>query len=1049
MLKLGLYEQVITRLLRKELDSDNDKLIFTTPIDREEASKVLAKHLSEIIEKSLGKLRDNGGSLLSQVGLINKIVETVSKETGGLSMDAFSVDEKAEQLLALLKKRDTIYSLDSKATIIRPDSSISWSSLFTGAVNEPSLFTELRKEIISCDRIDMLVSFIKWSGLRLIIDELKSFTRNGGQLRVITTSYMGATDVKAIEEICRLQNTEIKISYDTKRTRLHAKTYVFHRDTGFSTAYVGSSNLSNAAISSGLEWNVKVTAKDLPDTMKKIDATFESYWNSTEFETYSEAEKKRLEQALKAEKFTGSESSDQYMFDITPFGYQLEILDKLKAEREVHSRFKNLIVAATGTGKTVISAFDYKRFCDENPGKTNRLLFVAHREEILKQSLGCFRGVLRDPNFGDLLVGEHKPESLEYLFISIQSFNSQELCKKISPDYYDYIVIDEFHHAAADTYQELLSYYKPKILLGLTATPERMDGKSVYDYFETKSATAEIRLPEAIERKLLSPFQYFGVTDSVDLESLKWSRGGYDTSQLTRLYAEEPDSAVKRANLIVKSVLKYVTDIDEVKGLAFCVSVEHAKFMAEHFNKNNINSIYLTGQSTSEERNTAKSKLLYGSIRFIFVVDIYNEGVDIPEVNTILFLRPTQSLTIFLQQLGRGLRITRDKECLTVLDFIGQANNKYNFEAKFAALLTKSSKGIMHEFKNGFANVPKGCFILLERKARDHILNNIRKSIGMRTGMISRIATFENDTGLPVTLENFVEYYRPDVRNIYNISSFSRLCVLAGAKDNFNEPIEPILTRAFRRICAIDSRTWLKFLLKIFPIADTTSIEDLGDSEKRMLQMFQYTVWQKSHEECGFSSPMDGLVQIKNSKVLYQELINLLDLNLANIDFVDEHVELGFDCPLTLHCTYTRDQILVAMDFMKPTNVHEGVKYLPDKKIDIFFITLNKSDKDYSPSTLYNDYSINDTLFHWQSQSTTSESSITGQRYINHRKVGNKILLFVRENKDNIVGASPYTFLGLADYVEHEGSNPMNIVWRLEKPIPAKYLKETNKLVMA
>lgn len=1047
MLKLGLYEQVISRVLRKELNSERGKLISTTPIDKEEASKILAKYMTGIIERSLENVKGNGGNLKIQVELVNRVIETINTEIGESSIDIFSVDERAEQLLAFLEKKNTIQSLDDRVPIIRPESSIAQSSLFTGALNEPSMFTELKKEILSCDRIDMLVSFIKWSGLRLIIDELQAFTMNGGKLRIITTTYMGATDAKAVEELSRLQNTRIKISYDTKRTRLHAKTYVFYRDTGFSTAYVGSSNLSNAAISSGLEWNVKVTAKDLPDTMKKIDATFESYWNSNEFEDFSEQEESRLKQALKEEKSVNVGTPQAYSFDINPYPFQQEILDKLEAERKVQGYYKNLLVAATGTGKTVVSAFDYKNFCNENKGKSNRLLFIAHREEILKQSRPCFRGVLRDPNFGDLFVRNHKPGGLGHLFVSIQTFNSQELVSKTTPDYYDYIIIDEFHHAAAATYQKLLSYYKPKVLLGLTATPERMDGKSVLKYFDNRIA-AEIRLPEAIDRKLLSPFQYFGVTDSVDLNSLKWSRGGYDKSELTKIYTYEREVAENRAKLIIESVRKYLTDIDDVKGLAFCVSVEHAKFMADQFNKHGIKSIYLTGQSSDGERDTAKSKLLSDEIRFIFVVDIYNEGVDIPEVNTILFLRPTESLTIFLQQLGRGLRLNKDKECLTVLDFIGQANNRYNFEDKFVALLTKTSRNIQREIKEGFVSVPKGCFIQLERKAKEYILNNIRRSFGIKAGLVSRIATFEEDSGLPVTLENFIAYNHLDVRTIYNKDNFSRLSVLAGIKDDFHESVEPVLTKAFQRICAIDSRRWIKFLLKVLKMAESLQIGSLSEIEKRMLQMFQFTIWQKSYEECGFNNLKDGLLQIKSSGVLFEELVNLLEFNLANIDFVDEPVNLGFDSPLDLHCTYTRDQILVALDFMTPGTVREGVKYLPDKKIDIFFITLNKSDRDYSPSTMYNDYSINDILFHWQSQSTTSESSATGQRYINHNKLDSKILLFVREDKTDISGASPYTFLGLANYVEHEGSNPMNIVWKLQRPIPAKYLKKTNKLVV-
>ena len=720
MLKDGLYEQIINKGLETEL-SVTDKLSTTVPIDSAEASKVLAKYIAEVVEKGLDNVADNGGDVSSQVALANRIISTIINETKENELDEMTVAERAEQLLALFDKKNSILAIDEKAAIIRPETSIAQSSLFTGAIHEPQMFTELKKEIISCNRIDMLVSFIKWSGLRLIMDELAAFTQNGGELRIITTSYMGATDVKAIEELRKLSNTKIKVSYDTRRTRLHAKTYVFYRDTGFTTAYVGSSNLSNAAISSGLEWNVKVTRKDLPETIDKIAATFESYWNSNEFEYYCEDQKERLARALKAEKYFDNNSAEIYTMDIAPYSYQQEILDKLDAERKVRGYNRNLIVAATGTGKTVISALDYKRFCRQNSDKPCRLLFVAHREEILKQSMYTFRAVLKDANFGEMFVGNYKPESIDNLFISIQTFNSQSFTDKTSPDFYDYIIVDEFHHAAAPTYQKLLSYYNPHILLGLTAMPERMDGKSILPYFNNRIA-AEIRLPEAIDRKLLCPFQYFGVTDSVDLDNLKWAAGGYDKGELSRIYTLSGMIANRRADLVISSLLKYVTDIDDVKGLGFCVTVEHAIFMSDYFNAHSIPSMYLTGHSPDEERKEAKNRLVKGEVRFIFVVDIYNEGVDIPEVNTVLFLRPTESLTVFLQQLGRGLRLSEDKECLTVLDFIGQANKKYNFEDKFAALLSNTTRGVTREIRDGFISLPKGCYIQLEKKAARYIL---------------------------------------------------------------------------------------------------------------------------------------------------------------------------------------------------------------------------------------------------------------------------------------------------------------------------------------
>ena len=1051
MLHPGLYEQVINNTLNSELSEVPEVRKSTAPIDTAEASKVLAQYLTDVVQKGLENVQDNGGGIEAQIQLANEIVSTIQTTTHEPNFALLGVDQRAEQLLALLRDNDPRLAAGKSAKeMVRPETSIAQSSLFTGAIHEPQMYTELKKEIVSADRIDMLVSFIKWSGLRLIMDELRQFTQNGGELRIITTSYMGATDVKAIEELRQLPNTKIKVSYDTKRTRLHAKTYVFYRNTGFTTAYVGSSNLSNAAISSGLEWNVKVTKKDLTETIDKIAATFESYWNSNEFEYYEEGQRERLIRALKAEKYSEINNIDIYTLDILPYSYQQEILDKLEAERTVRGYNRNLVVAATGTGKTVISALDYKRFCRQHPGQPCRLLFVAHREEILKQSMYTFRAVLKDANFGNLFVGSHKADSIDHLFISIQTFNSQDFTTKTDADFYDYIVVDEFHHAAAPTYQKLLVYYQPQILLGLTATPERMDGKNILDYFGGRIA-AEIRLPEAIDRKLLCPFQYFGVTDTVDLSSLKWRTGGYDKNELSNLYTFSGLVAERRADLVVNSILKYVTDINEVKGLGFCVSVEHARFMADYFNAHGVPSMAVTGDSPDEERNAAKQRLVSGEIRFIFVVDIYNEGVDIPEVNTVLFLRPTESLTVFLQQLGRGLRMAENKECLTVLDFIGQANKKYNFEEKFAALLSNTTRSVSREIKEGFLSAPKGCYIQLEKIAARYVLDNICASYDRTSGLVARVASFTEDTGLPLTLGNLLDYYHLDPRAIYSKKlCFGRLCVRAGMVSDFTEPLEETMTRAFMRFSVVDSRRWIRFLLNLLPRLDNTDFAALSPAEQRMLQMFYVTVWGKAAEHWDDESVLDNLYTLSDSPTLLGELQTLLRYQYSRIDFIDEPVDVGFDCPLDLHCTYTRDQLLVALDFLKPATVREGVKWLPDKNLDVLFVTLNKADKDYSPTTMYKDYSINESLFHWQSQSTTAENSATGQRYIHHREKGNRMLLFVREFKTDsrFGGAAAYTYLGTVNYVKHDGSRPMNITWKLDRPIPAKFLKKTNKLVV-
>ena len=1046
----GLYEKVLSKDLAKWIEeAEERKEVWADRAegDAQESAYLLSSYVAHLLTGYLKDIADtddkNDVIVKSEVELVNRLIDHLRKEKEDLGKGQEVVAEKF--LLQSLEKRRNKVKPTKWET---PTTSLTRSFLFTNSKKDTSIVSELMKEISSSDSMDMLVSFIKYSGLRLIYPCLEKFTSRGGKLRIITTTYMGATDPKACEMLSKLKNTEIKISYNVKETRLHAKAYIFHRNSGFSTAYVGSSNLSHAAIADGLEWNMKVTQQDLPHILDKMKTTFEIYWNSDEFVPFQESDAEKLKEAIDRERGKGKEKEPSFFVDVTPYPYQQGILDALQTEREEKGRYKNLVVAATGTGKTLISAFDYRRFAKARK-EGAKLLFIAHREEILKQSIAAFRQVLKNDTFGELAVGNHSFNRTEHLFMSIQTFNSKKFWEYMDPDFYDMIIVDEFHHAAAKSYQKLLSHFQPKILLGLTATPERMDGENILSYFDNHVA-AEIRLSDAIEKRLLCPFHYFGVTDTVNLESVSWRNGQYDTKELENLFTVNTYVAKERANAILQALDKYTADMRDVKGLGFCVSQKHAHFMADYFRNCEIPAIALDANSSNEERKNAKKRLESGEIAFIFTVDLFNEGVDIPAVNTVLFLRPTNSLTVFIQQLGRGLRLSEGKDALTVLDFVAQANKNFDYARRYQALLGKKIE-MKKEIKNYFPHVPKGCSVQLEEIAQQRVLDNINRRIG-RMGYYKQLVQelyYAAGETVP-SLEEFLKASGTDPLSFYNgHRTYQKLLAEADLIPVFHEEESNYLAKAAPKILAMDAGGWIRFLQK----ALQEKPKELTKVEEKYLRMWNLTFYDNDFEDMDWENVSVCLDRLSQNPHVKKEIEALLAIQYDHIDVVSPKLSLPYDCPLEIYRTYTRKQILAALGLAKPGSVREGVKYLHEKNsdmvtkdTDVFFVTLNKSEKEFSDTTLYDDYAVDKKLFHWQSQNTTSPESSTGKRYISQIETGSIVLLFVRSNKNMIYGnqAMPFTFLGPATIVQWSGSRPMSILYRLEHPIPAKYIAETD-----
>ncbi|MFH6998188.1 DUF3427 domain-containing protein [Flavobacterium sp. FlaQc-57] len=932
--------------------------------------------------------------------------------------------------------------LDLHLKEITPYTRLIHSELFTGGNAGTTLESELRKEILSSDKIDLLVSFIKWKGIRILERELREFTERGGKLRVITTTYIGATDSKAVEFLASLENTEVKVSYNTGNERLHAKAYLFQRNTGFHTGYIGSSNFSRSALTDGLEWNLKITTKEVGHIIDKFKKTFEAYWQNADFELYDESiHSEKLVDALKQGRFSKEYTFTTAYFDIKPFPYQKEILEKLEVERTVHNRYRNLLVAATGTGKTVISAFDYKNFKTNN--KSSKLLFVAHRKEILQQAKATFQGVLKDNNFGDLWVDGIEPNSNEYLFVSVQTLNNRLKDLSLSPEYYDFIILDEAHHGSASSYRPFLNYFKPKVLLGLTATPERMDNENILEDFCNRIA-AEIRLPEALNKKLLSPFQYFGITDSIDLTNVKWEKGKYVASELTALYTKNNI----RVGEIITNLNKYLNDINDIRAIGFCVTVEHAIFMTEKFNLAGLKANYLTSKNTSE-RDRIREEFKKKGFNYLFVVDIFNEGVDIPEIDTVLFLRPTESLTVFLQQLGRGLRLAEGKDCLTVLDFVGNSRPEYDFESKFRALIGKTTTSVQKEIEDDFPHLPLGCSIILEKKTKETILENIKKATSLNVNqLITKIINFQHQTNLPLTLNNFIELYHIPIETIYKKDSWSRLCQRAGITDDFENINEKQIYSAIsNKWLSTNSTSYFNFILTIAKQGFNIRIDDFDENQKTMLLMLHYDVWQNAG---GFDSLEKSIIQIGKNKTLVNEIIEVLEILIDKIGFKEIDIQLPYEQPLKLHARYTRDQILAAFrlsTFDKKSSNREGAAENKSLNTEILFINLIKSEENFSPTTMYEDYAISETLFHWQSHNAYGPETSKGVSYIKHIESNKKILLFIREKgKDENGNTLGYVFIGEGIFKETEGSKPMNIKWELNEPMPNYLWKESAKM---
>ena len=1011
----GLYELLITQLLEERLrDPQLQGIPDVDELRNAEAADRIALHIAKVVETVIEDVPLEERSAMGK-RLARQIIDILAQYVDEDALCAIRLAEPATVLRGIQRRLPD----GSPQQVRKPLIPLLDTTLLTNAPGEPRVGHQIEAEIESADRIDLVMAFIRRTGINPIMDALRRHLEAGKSLRVLTTVFTGSTEAEAIEALQEI-GAKVRVSYDTTSTRLHAKAWLFHRESGYSTAYVGSSNLTHSAQVSGMEWNVRVSGARNRPVVDKIAAVFESYWQQDDFEEYDR------------ERFFATRDSPREALRLTlssievrlePF--QERLLEQIEVSRQL-GYHRNLLVSATGTGKTVMAAVDYARLRARLPRA--RLLFVAHREEILAQARATFAQALRDGNFGEFWVGGDRPTVVDHVFASVQSLNARGIAS-LDPTHFDVVIIDEFHHAAASSYERILTQLKPLELLGLTATPERSDGLPILQWFGNRIA-AELRLWDAIDQHRLVPFSYYGIADNLDLRDIPWRRGsGYDVERLTAVIT----ATDIWARAVVKQFHERIMSSDGTRALGFCVSVAHAKYMARVFRESGIPATAVWTDTPEEERSKALIDLAAGRVNVVFSVDLFNEGVDVPSVDSLLMLRPTESPLLFLQQLGRGLRKAPNKTLCTVLDFVGQHRQEFRYDRRFQALLGGSRLHVQKQVAEGFPFLPSGCSMQLDRVARARVLASIKNAVPSRwpekvNELRSLAAQRES-----ITLRDFLAESGLELEDVYSGNrSWSELREAAALPIAAAGPHEELLRRAAGRLLHVDDperlSTWREWLDRTSP----PDVPSLPVREQRLMHMLLVQVLDAVDEEMNLSS---GAAKLWAHEQVRTEMREVVDLLLDRV----EHLPLSLselpEVPLVVHGRYTRDEILAASHSTERVKVRpwlEGVLHNKDLRSDFFVFTLDKTKGQFSQTTRYRDYAINRELIHWESQSTTRADSPTGRRYQHHASEGSRILLFGRLNSDE----RGFVFLGPATYVKHVGERPMAITWRLHHPLP-------------
>ncbi len=1026
-LAAGLYDELIDRALQAVLENIDSALTEVSALRIDEAHDLLT---AAVATRLRGALRAVPGAkptdkLAGQVALANRVLGVLSSVPSGGTDDNDTIPAPPQRLTAVL---NAVEAPRKPRVPTRPAIPLRSSDLLINGRHDLSLGPQLRLELESANRVDLLCSFVKWSGLRVIEDALRlHLQRHPGSVRVLTTTYMGATERRALEALIEM-GADVRVSYDRSRTRLHAKAWLLHRDSGFSTAFIGSSNLSSAAVLDGLEWNVRLAQTDNASILQRFETAFDQYWHDGSFRAY---DPETFSEAMRTER--RDRAAPYLRFDIEPKSHQARILDELAAERTA-GHWRNLVVAATGTGKTVVAALDYRRLRKQL--KRSRLLFVAHRREILDQSHQTFQVALRDGSFGERLGDGKVPDEWDHVFANIQSLTPERLAK-FGPSDFDVIIVDEFHHAKAASYDRLLKKLKPKVLLGLTATPERADGKSVLEWFDGRIAS-EIRLWEALDHSLLCPFQYFGVGGAPDLRGVKWSRGRYDPGALSNVYTTDHLFALR----VLQETERKVADISSMRALGFCVDLAHARFMTEQFVERGISARMVSGNSSSTERDQAQRALDAGEVQVVFTVDVFNEGVDLPRVDTILFLRPTESTTVFLQQLGRGLRHAEGKEVCTVLDFIGHPHKKFRFDARYRAIVGGTRRELVQHLEAGFPALPAGCFIHLDEMAQRTVLENVRGVIGSKQRALAEELQQLATSGEP-TLPEFLARTGTDLEDLYTKDCcWTSLRRRADLHETPADEFDKVVERALSRVLHIDDDRLEHFAALLGQPTPPTG--DPSDGYQRLLYVALGQMRRPFADLGAFWA------QLWQRQWLRTEVLTLLEILQDRRRHLSSTLPPPLDdVALRLHATYSRDEIFAAFDERNKKGgvlrTQSGIHDVKTRRTELLFVELEKSEKHYSPSTLYNDFPITRTRFRWESQSAAHPLTPAGQRYLAARPgAEQKVLLFVRQRRQDSRGQTmPFLCLGLCTYGGHAGAKPMRIDWELDTPMPAWFFQET------